>query len=312
MTFESNSATAAAFTDPTKFIIQQVQAFLNVLSNLAEKYLPGQLGTFVSQALDSMISFMSSQLFLIPAYSILDPAIYFGPFVPFAAPVLFPAGVVGLAGICVQAAEAVPLVEDAVPEAPGNPSWPAPAQVTLAGTTPAAPTGPATVAGAPATTATAPAAPAGGVGVTEAFYAIGGGPDGEGFSPTSRTKAIAAVAAGAVAPAVKAPAASPQIRTKRKARLGQHGRKYQYAYLDADTPGPLTGDPPPADDTAAFGDGSGPLGLAGTIPKSTATQAKGFSWLRGRHFDEAPREPMLPHDWDAGLNEVPTEPPDED
>jgi PPE-repeat protein len=302
--------------DPAELIIAVLQNIVSKLSELATRYLPGPLGQSISQALDSVVAFMNTQLFSIIAYSVIDPLVYFGPFVPVLAPFGAPIAAVGLAGLTgISTAEAaVPLVEAVQSDQPGNRAWPASPHVTLASATPGAapPAAPAS-ATAPSAPAPAPSAPAGTA--VQGFYAVGGDPGGEGFSPTSTIKAVAAVSAGALAPAGKVPADITGMRTKRKAGLRQHGNKYQYAYLDADTPTPLLGDPPPAD-TATSGSGSGPVGFAGTIAKTIAARAKGLSYLRGGQFDEAPREPVLPHTWDAGSNahpaKLPTGPASED
>ena len=94
----ANAAADSSFPDPTKVIIQVLQDLLNYLSNLAIQYLPGPVGSLVSQMLNSVIAFMSTQLFLIPAYSILDTTIYFGPFLALLAP-LASFGLLGLIGL---------------------------------------------------------------------------------------------------------------------------------------------------------------------------------------------------------------------
>ncbi|BBZ41983.1 PPE family protein [Mycobacterium conspicuum] len=296
VTAEASPVEDSVSGDPTELIIEALQNILTRIGDLAAQYLPGPVGSAVSQMLDSVVAFMSTQLFLIPFYSIVDPAIYFGPFMPLLLPFLAPIGLVGLVGLAeaVTPEDLPPAVQGATSQ-PGNPIMAAPGQPTLAGTgtTAAAPS-----AGAPATSVPASAPPASGS-VAQLFYAIGGGPDGEGFSPTSGTTRRAAVAAGAVAPSAKMPADSRQLRAKRKAGLRQRVHKYQFAYLGADIPSLVPDDPTPAEGIFASVSGAGPLGFAGTSPKPVAAEAKGLTRLGGSELDDAPREPMLPHTWDG-------------
>jgi PPE-repeat protein len=136
--------------------------------------------------------------------------------------------------------------------------------------------------------------------VTQASYAVGGDPDGEGFTPTSRADATAAVAAGIAAPAATSLAAGDRARAKRAAKARQHVRKYRYEYLEDDARMTLSADPMVAEDVAASESGSGALGFAGTVSKSATAQAKGLTHLDGGEFGDAPQEPMLPNTWDAG------------
>ena len=233
LTTEVSPAETSSSGDPTAVIIQALQNLLTQLANLATQYLPGPLGSVVSQALDWLVAFMSSQLFLIPAYSIIDPAIYFGPFAPALLPFLAPIGLIGLVGIAEASTTedvAPPLVQGVQSDQPGNQAAPPAIHVTVAGAIPAAGAAPA---GAPAT---ASAATPGGVGAPQVFYAVGGGPDGGGSSPTCNTRRGAALAASAAAPAAKLPADSDLMRTSRRVRLRQRGHKYEFAYLDADIP----------------------------------------------------------------------------
>jgi PPE-PPW subfamily C-terminal region len=123
----------------------------------------------------------------------------------------------------------------------------------------------------------------------------GGGPDGEGFSPISRVKAIAVARAGIAAPATAAAAASQGARAKRRAKARQRGHKYQFEYLDEGMAPPP--EPPMAEDIVGSGSSSETLGFAGTVPKSAATQAKGLAHRSGGEFDKTPQEPMLPGTW---------------
>jgi PPE-repeat protein len=287
----STPATPAAdssFPDPTKLILALFNQFLGTLRAMAAQYLPGPLGSVVSQALDSFIAFASTQVFTILAYSVLDPAIYFGPFTPLAGPLFLPIGLTGLAGLPDALPEAAAPPAEARAGDPGRQTWPATTGGTLPGAVPAAPA--AAPAGAPgASTATAaPSAP--GPAAAQAFYAVGADPDAEGFTPTSGAGVAAAVSAAIAAPAAGDLAASDRARTKRAAKARQHVRKYRYEYLEGDTGMTLL----------SSESGSGTLGFAGTVAKSTTAQAKGLTRLAGGEFADAPQEPMLPNTWELG------------
>jgi PPE-repeat protein len=289
-------ATAAAdssFPDPTKLILQLFNEFLGTLRAMAAAYLPGPLGSVVTQVLDSFIAFASGEVFTILAYSVLDPLIYFGPFTPLASPLFLPIGLVGLAGLAeVVPAASAPLAQAHAGE-PGQRTWPATTGVTLAGTGPAAPA--AAPASASVTSTATPLAP--GPGAAQGFYAVAGDPDGEGFTPTSRADAAAAVAAGVAAPAATSLAASDQDRAKRAAKARRHARRYRFEYLEDDGRMTLSTDPVMATGVTASESGPGVLGFAGTVSKSATAPAKGLTHLDAGEFGAAPQAPMLPRTW---------------
>jgi PPE-repeat protein len=158
----ATSAADSSFPDPTKLIIQALTDVLNRLSELATQYLPGPLGSVVSQLLDSFIAFMSTQLFLIPAYSVLDTSIYLGPFTPLLSPLLLPLGLIGLVGIA-----GIDALDASGPVAVGSNlpgrNWPVTVGLTLAATGPAAPAATSVSAspGSAATTAVSAPGPGG-------------------------------------------------------------------------------------------------------------------------------------------------------
>ena len=153
--------------DPTELILDAFDSLVTTMRNLAAQYLSGPLGDFVVQALDSLLSFMTTETFTILAYSVIDPGIYFGPFVPVFGS-FSPIGLSGLAGLA--GAEAV---EDAGPlvahgNAPGQQTFPATMATTFAG--PA--TGPAAApANTSATSGASTGAPAPAPGPAQVFYA---------------------------------------------------------------------------------------------------------------------------------------------
>lgn len=296
----ANPAADSSFPDVAKLIIQYLQSLLNTLNQLLSQYLPGPLSSVVSQMLDALVAFMSTQWFLIPAYSIIDPLIYFGPFTPVLG-LFAPIGLIGLVGLAgVETVDNVAGPLAVTTTAPGQQLTPAVTGVTLAGVG-----GPAAApAGAPASSAgtAAPATPA--TGGVQVFYAIGSDPGGEGFNPTFGARSLAALAAAASVPAAAALASSAEARAKRKARVRQRGHKYQFAYLDEDL-APPDDEPTPAH-IAASATGAGPLGFAGTVAASVAMEALGLTHLESGEFADAPKEPMLPHTWtgndDAAAN----------
>jgi PPE-repeat protein len=291
----ANAAADSSFPDPTKVIIQLLQNWLTRIGDLASQYLPGPLGSFVSQMLNSLVAFMSTQLFLIPAYSVLDTAIYFGPFLallaPFAAIGLL--GLIGLEGLD----DSVSPVGESHSAMPGRQAqtFPISTGVTPAGNGAAAS---GTTAGTPTSSAATAGASAPAAGATHGFYAISSDPDGEGFSPTSAGKTAAAATAALAAPAAASLAARDQIRAKRRAQARQHGRKYEFAFVDDEADTATSTDPPDAEQTAASESGSDALGFAGTVPKTAAAQAQGLTRVSSAGLDEAAQEPMLPRTWE--------------
>jgi PPE-repeat protein len=280
----ATSAADSSFPDPTKLILQLLNDFLNDLQSVAAQVLPGPLGGVVVQVLDSLISLVSSEVFTILAYSVLDPLIYFGPFTPLLSPVLLPVGLAGLAGIAAMDAPGAPAALGSA--APQRQSWPV-----TPGSTPAAT--PAGTSGASAVPASAPP----GLPAAEGFYVVGGGPDREGFTPVSGSKA-AALSAGAAAAAANVPAGSDHARAKRTGKARHRARKFRFEYLDEDGRMTLSADPPPAEAITASEGGSGTLGFAGTVPNPVAAEAKGLTRLTRDELGEAPQEPMLPNTWD--------------
>ncbi|OBI92136.1 PPE family protein [Mycobacterium sp. 1245805.9] len=284
---------AGSFPDPTKLILQFLKDLLNGLQSVAGQILPGPLGGVVTQALDALISLVSSEVFTILAYSVLDPLIYFGPFTPALGPFLLPVGLAGLAGLAGLDATGAsgPLAMGSA----ARQSWPATTGFTLAGAETGAPAKAPT--GASGSSAV-PASPTpAGLPAAEGCYVVGGGPDGEGFTPVSRTGAAAALSAGAAAAAASVATDSDQARAKRTATARRQARKYRFEYLDDDGRGTLSADPPEAEAVVVSAAGSGTLGFAGTVPNPVAAEAKGLTRLQGGDLGDAVREPMLPQTW---------------
>jgi len=268
-----NSAAAVpaeVITDPAKLIIQLFANFLGNLANMAMSSLPGPLGSFVAQALDLFIVFVNGPVFKFFTYLTVDPIVYFGPWSPLFSPYL----INWLNSLFLNPWFAAPGAA-AAPAAAALASdvqmLPAASGFVLAGNgaTAAATTSTTTSAGAlgtfaAITTASAPATGAPGC------YAVGGGPDGEGFGPISKTT----------------------VTVRRRSR------QYRLEYLDDDDMA-LPPEPPVAEDITGSDTGAGTLGFAGTFAKSAVTQAKGLVRIGDGEFAGAPQEPMLPATWDG-------------
>lgn len=287
---------ASSFPDPVKYIIAALQDFLSFLRTLATEFLSGPLGEFVVEVLDWFIAFASGPVFKFMAYLFLDPLIYFGPFTPAASPFGLPGlvGLVGLCGVDTLAEAAAPLVADVQSDGTTQHMLPAATGITLAGispaTAPAAPTPAPTASAAPASPSTS------GLTAAQGFYAVSGGPDGEGFSPIARSKALGGISADAAAPATKIPTPGGLAGTKKVARGRARLRQYRHEFVKADGRMPPS-DPTVPEHAAAGGHGSGPLGFTGTIPKSAAAQGKGPTRLDGDELIDGLQEPMLPGTW---------------
>ncbi|BBY20088.1 PPE domain-containing protein [Mycobacterium stomatepiae] len=284
------------FPDIVKMLIRALQNLLNYLAKLVTNVLPEPFRSLIRHALDWVIAIVSSQMFSILAHAILDPLIYFGPFTPLLS-VLAPIGLIGLLGMA-------GLDNPGPHDAESHPSPPRDHARRSPAATAAMPVngGPvashATAPGSP-TSPTATAASAGpAAGAAHALYAVGANPDGEGFTLTSGAKASGD--ATAAVPGGAALARGAEAGATRRAGLRQHGRKYQFAYLDQDLDLALPDHLSLPEHVAAASAGAGSLGFAGSIPKTTAAQARGLR--TGGEFDGASPEPMLPRTWEAGEN----------
>ncbi len=218
---------------------------------------------------------------------------------PLIAPIGLAGGVAGLAGLAGIAPEA-PQVPAGVPApAPQTSALPAATSSPVAIAAPSAPT---TASGsappAPASTVatsmpTTP--PPAGPGFVPP-YAVGPPGIGSGSGLASgagagdKNKAAEPSAAAAVAAA----AARGQLRSRRRRRAGMRG--YAHEFMDMN----INVDPdwaePRGGSTATSDRGAGPLGFAGTAPKS-ASAAAGLATLDGDDFGGGAVLPMLPGAW---------------
>jgi PPE-repeat protein len=293
------AATAAADDDqPTgvSWLIQELERLLASMSDFLQTL--GPFGQVLSQAVNAILNFVTSQFFNILSHAILDPIIYTVPFVPLFTPALLPAlglmGLIGLAGI--QPAPA--------PEAAAVPGAPAIERQLPAAATSVVTAGAPPGAGAPAAHP-APAPDASALSTANAApqpatpYLVGG-PDGEGFSPTTGATAAASDDLAASQAAAAVLAAGVQAKAVAVARARRRARKYRYEDLEGD--GRMTLDntvddatePPPVA-VSAFARGAGPL-LAESTP---ADGARGLTRVTGGVFDDGARVPLLPQAWDG-------------
>jgi PPE-repeat protein len=205
------------------------------------------------------------------------------------------AGLAGLGGL--PQPVAAPAVVGAVPSptpvappaaiAPVSAPAPAPAQSTAPAPAPAAAPAAAALSAAPP-----PAAPG------DFPYLVGDLGMGSGISaqakthePTSRSAATGPALAAAASTREPAP-----VRRRRRTKVKQLGRGYEYMNLDDD----LGDDAPPGGErvaSAASDQGAGTLGFAGTARKEV-TKAAGLTTLASDEFRDGPRMPMVPGTWE--------------
>ncbi|EHB55652.1 PPE protein [Mycolicibacterium rhodesiae JS60] len=165
-----------------------------------------------------------------------------------------------------------------------------------------APAAPAPAAPAPAASA-APAAPAASAAPVPAaqgiFYAVGAAdPDGDP-GPTltegSGSKALVPEAAPAAA-ALSSVQAKERAKRRRAQRVKDRGHRDEYMDLDSDV-GPPS-EPAPQPSTSSSDRGAGPIGFAGTEPRTRGVTAAGLTEL-ATDTGEGPTMPMLPTTWDS-------------
>jgi PPE-repeat protein len=282
------------FPDIVKLLIEGLQKLLDYLEKVVTDWLPEPLRSLVKHVLDWVIGVVSGQMVWILAHAILDPLIYLGPFAPLLS-IFAPIGLIGLIGMA-GPDNPGPLDGESHLSPPRGGQQLSPSTAAPANAGPAASHAAAT--GTPTSSTPTTAAPAPTAGAAHVSYAIGGDPNGEGFTPTAGAKAAAVAVASA-------PAAAPLARgadagAKRPARLRQHGRKRQFAFLREHLDVALPDDSSQHQHVSACNAGAGPLGFAGTIPKRTAAQARGLTLRTDDEFDDASCEPMLPRTWEAG------------
>ena len=211
------------------------------------------------------------------------------------------AGLAGLGGL--PQPVAAPAVVGAVPSP--TPVAPPAAIAPALSATPAPSSAPAPAPSSAPAPAAAPAAPAPPPpAATGGFpYLVGDMSTGSEMSaqakthePTSRSAATAPALAAAASTRESAP-----VRERRRTKVTQLGRRYEYLDLDDDTSQGPGGSPEKqrVASAVASDQGAGTLGFAGTARKEV-TEAAGLTTLAGDEFGEGPRMPMLPGTWDPG------------
>jgi PPE-repeat protein len=223
-----------------------------------------------------------------------NPALFAAVLSPALAPIA--AGGAGLAGLGALAQPPMVLPVASVPAPALFPvSGPAPAMLasSVAPSAPAPPPAPATAASpaAGAPPPTAPPPPAAGPGFSPPY--VVGGPTMESWmsakaktrEPTSRGASRAPVVAAAAAAAAK-----EATRTRRRQRGKQTDQADEFMDMNVDV------DPDWGASTAASDRGAGPLGFAGTVPKSSE-KATGLATLSDDGYGSGPSMPMLPGTW---------------
>ena len=200
-----------------------------------------------------------------------------------------------------------PAVPEPAPDVVGAPGFRAgqPGGMPAAALTPtgagAAATGGSSSAAGASVGATPAAAPAPGF-----AYMVGGMDPDDGPGPTLIDRDETKAPAGSIAAAAAVAAASPaKSRRRRRRRATQHDHYDEFADMDVD----VDPDWGAQDDrelvaaAVASGDGSGPLGFAGTVGKDGAVAASGLATLSPNGFGEGPRMPMVPGTWEQQASE---------
>jgi len=200
-----------------------------------------------------------------------------------------------------------PAVPEPAPDVVGAPGFRAgqPGGMPAAALTPtgagAAATGGSSSAAGASVGATPAAAPAPGF-----AYMVGGMDPDDGPGPTLIDRDETKAPAGSIAAAAAVAAASPaKSRRRRRRRAMQHDHYDEFADMDVD----VDPDWGAQDDrelvaaAVASGDGSGPLGFAGTVGKDGAVAASGLATLSPNGFGEGPRMPMVPGTWEQQASE---------
>lgn len=286
------SATAASGSsgsgDVTGWLLQELDYLIEDLQRLAAT-VPEPWRGALTQVLDSASSVVGSQVFTIAAYSILDPTIYFGPFLAPLAPAAAASATAAVAGI------ATPVTEPENPSA-ATTEQPRASTARAAGhqhalavaLTPGTGTASVAPSSSPAAPAPAPttATPAHGA-VRPGFYAVGGGPDREGFTPTEGGRAAQSITES-MPDIAAASAAAPALR-RQTTRRRRKARQYRYEALSADAHITRPGDPGNAQVPAQVSESR-----RGT---DTLAHARGLIDQQHQRYD-ATEAPTLPQTWD--------------
>jgi PPE-repeat protein len=229
-------------------------------------------------------------------------ALSFGLIAP-ALPVAGAAGLAGLAGLSQSTAVSTPAVPGAVAAPATSDIRPVAGVAAPPVPTPATPSvtssAPTTAAAGSSTVSTAPAPPPAAGGAGFGYPYVVGPPGigvGSGISATASVQKEAPAPDSAVAPtAATARNQAPQRR--RRTRLIQLGRGYEYMDPQMDAESDACGGNEWVNSAAASDQGAGTVGFAGTSHKGNTGQAAGLTSLAGDSLNGVSM-PMMPSSWD--------------
>ncbi|CAM4459160.1 putative PPE family protein PPE47/PPE48 [Mycobacterium basiliense] len=252
------------------------------------------IGTIITDTVALLKTLLEQTAVLLAVVPLLT-----APLVPLAAgAVLAPLGAKGLAALVAVPPPALPVTAPVTPpvalapHVPPSPPAPAPVDTTTVTLT-HAPSPPPTTAPPSMTGAGV------GVGMENLGYMVGG------LTADAKRPARASARKKASEPdSVEDPALAPtphepaRAQRRRRAKVGQLGRGYEYMDLDADSvPDSAPGERITA--AVASSGGAGALGFAGIAGKAGARPAAGLLTLADDGFDDGPRAPAMPSTWDG-------------
>lgn len=288
----ARAATQSTSESPVNWIIRQVRESLQELRKLANN-LPEPLRSVVTQVIDSFSSFANGSGFSIIAHSVLDPLIYMGPFTPVFAPAAATASVAAVAAG--QSADVEPELAQPVPvqsaETPAR-TWPA-----AVGTAPLSVNAPVASTGTTSPPApSAPSAPAAQpVAAQGYFYAVGAGPGGSGFSPTTGARSGAGLPSAAEAGIASHSGVRADVTSRGRAR--RRARGYKDERMMGDGRMTLTADGTDQPAVTVSARGMAGLGFAGTVTSAADLSARGVTRADDDARNDMVTEPMLPQTW---------------
>ncbi|AXN44898.1 PPE family protein [Mycobacterium marinum] len=254
------------------------------------------IGTIITDTIALLKTLLEQTAVLLAALAPMLAA----PLVPLAAgAVLVPLGAKGLAALVAVPPPALPVAAPAAPpvaltpNVPPTPPAPAPVDASTLTLTQAPPP--------PPSTAPPPVSGAGlGVGMENFGYMVGGlGADAKSAARASARKK-APRPDGAEVPVV-APAPSEPARSQRRRRtkVGQLGRGFEYMDLESETaPDSMTGSERITTASGLAGS-AGTFGFSGVAGKSGDRTAAGLIKVAGDGYDDGPRTPAMPSTWDG-------------
>ncbi|MGH3959032.1 PPE family protein [Mycobacterium sp.] len=181
-------------------------------------------------------------------------------------------------------------IHTGVTNAPTTSSAPAPSPATTTGAGPAG-GGPGVGFGPTATDALGA-----GAGMSDVSYAVAafGLSAQRAASRRSRAQGQESPVDNPGAAAAKTASVREQARARRRAKVTELGRGYEYMDLDSE----------PGDDDGGIGPvsasdrGAGSMGFAGTVRQDAAAAAAGLTTLAGDEFGGGPAMPMVPGSWE--------------